>query len=228
MRGHGSTSVSMTRRLNARPRNVSRSRGQLLRSLLLSSANMTGAQEALLRRRPSNFRATTRHKSRGFETPWDHKTRRPLATKIGPSLKYESQPCQSLDMMQLIGCWYRGWHYSDVIIGAMASQVTSLTTVHSTAYSSADQRKPQKLRVIGPSEGNPPVTGEFPTLRASKHGKCFHLVTSSWGRHSICISITSYKCHCAWHLSHSIQCLYEDLGRLATKRVSRCAFLISC
>ena len=32
-------------------------------------------------------------------------------------------------------------HYSDVIIGMMASQITSLTIVYSTSYSGADQRK---------------------------------------------------------------------------------------
>ena len=34
-------------------------------------------------------------------------------------------------------------HYSDVIMGAMASQITSITIVHSTVYSGADQRKLQ-------------------------------------------------------------------------------------
>ena len=34
-------------------------------------------------------------------------------------------------------------HYSDVILGAMASQITSLTIVNSTIYSGADQRKHQ-------------------------------------------------------------------------------------
>ena len=34
-------------------------------------------------------------------------------------------------------------HYSGVIIGTMASQITSLTTVYSTVYSGADQRKYQ-------------------------------------------------------------------------------------
>ena len=34
-------------------------------------------------------------------------------------------------------------HYSDVTIGAMACQITSLTIVYSTVYSSADQRKYQ-------------------------------------------------------------------------------------
>ena len=34
-------------------------------------------------------------------------------------------------------------HYSDAIMGAMASQITSLTTVYSTVYSGVDQRKHQ-------------------------------------------------------------------------------------
>ena len=34
-------------------------------------------------------------------------------------------------------------HYNDVILGAIASQVTSLTIVYSTVYSDADQRKHQ-------------------------------------------------------------------------------------
>ena len=34
-------------------------------------------------------------------------------------------------------------HYSDVIMSAMASQITSLTIVYSTIYSGADQRKHQ-------------------------------------------------------------------------------------
>ena len=35
------------------------------------------------------------------------------------------------------------YHYSDVIIGAMASQITSLTIVYSNIYSGADKRKHQ-------------------------------------------------------------------------------------
>ena len=35
------------------------------------------------------------------------------------------------------------FHYGDVIMGAMASQITSLTIVYSTVYSGADQRKHQ-------------------------------------------------------------------------------------
>ena len=37
----------------------------------------------------------------------------------------------------------RKQHYGDVIMGAIASQITSLTIVYSTVYSDADQRKHQ-------------------------------------------------------------------------------------
>ena len=69
-------------------------------------------------------------------------------------------------------------HYWDVIVGAMVSQITSLTTVYSTVYSGADQRKKSKLRVTGLCEGNSPVTGEFPAQRASN---AEHV--SIWWRH---------------------------------------------
>ena len=35
-------------------------------------------------------------------------------------------------------------HYGDVIMGAIASQITSLTIIYSTVYSGADQRKHQR------------------------------------------------------------------------------------
>ena len=37
----------------------------------------------------------------------------------------------------------RAIHYKDVLVGTIASQITSLTIVHSTVYSDADQRKHQ-------------------------------------------------------------------------------------
>ena len=58
-------------------------------------------------------------------------------------------------------------HYSGVIIGAMTSQIASLTIVYSAVYSGADQIKTSKLCVTGLCEGNSPVTGEFPAQRSS-------------------------------------------------------------
>ena len=48
--------------------------------------------------------------------------------------------------IRLYMCRYNGKflsHYSDVIMGSIASQITSLTIVYSTVYSGTDQRKHQ-------------------------------------------------------------------------------------
>ena len=47
-----------------------------------------------------------------------------------------------LDMLWFLTCFCRD-HYSEVIMGPIASQITSLTIVYSTVYSDADQRKHQ-------------------------------------------------------------------------------------
>ena len=52
-------------------------------------------------------------------------------------------------------------------MGAMASQITSLTIVYSTVYSGADQRKHQSSASLAFVMGNSPVTGEFPAQMAS-------------------------------------------------------------
>ena len=53
----------------------------------------------------------------------------------------------------IINEWHKALHYSDVIVGAMASQVTSVNIVYSTVYSGADERKHQGPRVSGLCEG---------------------------------------------------------------------------
>ena len=74
--------------------------------------------------------------------------------------------------------WY-WYHYSDVIIGAMASQITSLTIVYSTVCSGADQRKHQSSASLAFARGihrwpvNSPYKG--PVTR-----NFFHLMTSWW------------------------------------------------
>ena len=47
-------------------------------------------------------------------------------------------------------------------MGAMASQITSLTIVYSSVYSRRRSKKTSKLRVTGLCERNSPVTGDFP------------------------------------------------------------------
>ena len=76
-------------------------------------------------------------------------------------------PLPNSMMSKLAAIFIRDKHYSDVILGTMASQITSLTSVYSTVYSGADKKKTSKLCVTGLCEGNSPVTGEFPAQIAS-------------------------------------------------------------
>ena len=59
-------------------------------------------------------------------------------------------------------------HYNDIIMDAMASQITSLTIVYSAVYSGSDQRKHQSSTSLA-----------FVGGIHRDHGKCFHLMTSS-------------------------------------------------
>ena len=61
-------------------------------------------------------------------------------------------------------------HYCDVIIGAVVSQITSLTIIYSTVYSDADQRKHQSSASLAFVCGDFTGTGEFPAQMASHAG----------------------------------------------------------
>ena len=50
---------------------------------------------------------------------------------------------RSVAFCEWISSVAREWHYSDVIMSAIASQITSLAIVYSTVYSGANQRKHQ-------------------------------------------------------------------------------------
>ena len=67
-------------------------------------------------------------------------------------------------------------HYSDVIMDAMASQITSLSIVYSTVYSGTDQRKHQSSASLA-FVGNSPVTGESPPSPEN--------VSIWWRRHAL-------------------------------------------
>ena len=85
-------------------------------------------------------------------------------------------------------------HYDDVIMGVMESQITSLTSVYSTLYSSVDQSKhPSSASlafVWGIHRG--PVNSPH---KCQSRGKCFHLMTSSccWKAHHITCCISTMK-----------------------------------
>ena len=63
-------------------------------------------------------------------------------------------------------------------MGAVASQITSLTIVYSTVYSDADQRKQQSSASLAFVRGNLPGTGEFSAQMAS-----YAENVSIWWRH---------------------------------------------
>ena len=70
-------------------------------------------------------------------------------------------------------------HYDDVIMNAIASQITSLMIVYSTVYSDADQvniKAPRHWPLCGEFTG----TGEFPAQRAS-----YAENVSIWWRHHV-------------------------------------------
>ena len=107
---------------------------------------------------------------------------------VGPSGKKTSVKFESKHKISSWrkSCWkcrlHRGnclvSHYIDVIMGAMASQITSLTIVYSTVYS-AQMKEKSKLRVTGLCAGNSLETGEFPAQMASNAEN----VSIAWHHH---------------------------------------------
>ena len=71
--------------------------------------------------------------------------------------------------------WYHMVHYSDATMGAIASQINSLTIV----FSDADQREHQSSALLAFVQGihRWPVNSPHKWLVTRK---CFHLMTSSW------------------------------------------------
>ena len=76
-------------------------------------------------------------------------------------------------------------YYSDIIMGTMAPQITSLTIVYSTILFGRRSKETSKLRVAGLCAGNSPVTGEFPAQMASNAEN----VSIWWHHHVIRILI---------------------------------------
>ena len=82
-------------------------------------------------------------------------------------------------------------HYGDVIMGTMASQITSLIIVYSTAYSGADQRNHQTSVSLAFLRGihRGPVNSPFPTQMASNAENvsiwCHPGVLLLWRKHVI-------------------------------------------
>ena len=81
-------------------------------------------------------------------------------------------------LVSKINTWFWRSHYNDVIMGAIASQITSLTIVYSIVYSRRRPKKTSKLRVTGLCARNSPGTSKFPAQRVSNAEN-----VSIWWRH---------------------------------------------
>ena len=88
--------------------------------------------------------------------------------------------------------WSCHGHYNDIIMGAIASQITSLPIV----YSKALIKGTSKLRVTGLYVGNSPLTGEFPTQKTSNAENA-----SIWWRHHGDFRV---------NLSHAENCIIQE------------------
>ena len=77
-----------------------------------------------------------------------------------------------------MSCISSPYHYNDVIMTTMASQITNLTIVYSTVYSDADQGKHQSSASLAFVWG---IHRDrwIPRTKGQLRGKCFHLMTSS-------------------------------------------------
>ena len=71
-------------------------------------------------------------------------------------------------------------HYSDVILGAMASEITGLTIVYSTVYSDAGQRKHQSSASLAFVRGIHRWPVNSLHINGQQRRKCFNLMSSSW------------------------------------------------
>ena len=86
------------------------------------------------------------------------------------------------------------WHYGDVIMTTIASQITSLTVVYSIVYSDADQRKHQSSASLAFVWG---IHRDrwIPRTKGQLRGKCFHLMTSSWHNSYCCFNFQRIEQH---------------------------------
>ena len=88
---------------------------------------------------------------------------------------HQTLTCSTLEEVVDGKHWY---HYDDVIMTTMASQITSLTVVYSNVYSDADQRKHQSSASLAFVWG---IHRDrwIPHTKGQLRGKCFRLMTSS-------------------------------------------------
>ena len=101
------------------------------------------------------------------------------------------------------------YHYIDVIMSGIASQITGVSNVYVTVCSGVDKKKHRSSALLALCAGNPPVTGEFPAQRASNGEN---------------VSISLHWCHngrdsISNHQPHD--CFLNRLFRHRSKKISK-------
>ena len=97
---------------------------------------------------------------------------------------------------------------SDVIMSAIASQITGVSIVYPTLCSRADKKKISKLRVTGLCDGNhrsPPVSSGLLSQRAIN----MENISIWWHHHGLCViqermDIENQNISLQWHFMNSI------------------------
>ena len=108
----------------------------------------------------------------------------------------------------------------------MASQTTSLTIIYSTVYSGVYQRKHQNSASLAFVMGNSPVTGEFPSQRASNAGN----VSIWWRHHDLddrdhhTLHNKSHGCWCPASGRHGIHPVVPEYYGFSTKKDAKRSF----
>ena len=141
---------------------------------------------------------------------------------------------------------YAVTHYDDVIMGAMASQITSITIVYSTVYSGADQRKYQSSASLAFVQGihlgpvnSPhkwPVTQKmFPFDDVIIFGKKLHTIRSisrPWNREVGCLGADSLIRFAHFSLSYCDRCRFildiDSLKYYTTVRTDHSVSKVFC
>ena len=108
--------------------------------------------------------------------PWDAVLRYDITTVLAYVWNSIHFPA-SMSVFTVMNTSEYDFHYSDVIMDSMASQITSLTIAYSAVYSGENQRKHQSSASLA-FVGNSPVTGEFSAQMASNAE-----IVSIWWRH---------------------------------------------
>ena len=92
-------------------------------------------------------------------------------------------------------------HYNDVIMGAMASHITSLAIVYSTVYSGADQRKHHSSAILAFVRGIHRCWVNSPHKRLGNQVKAqppFKVRLADWPRtpFGVCANLLRDRCSC--------------------------------